>query len=156
MTSLQIVAKIPKAQHIKPKNLIEKVNKMSEKDEILDFKTLYVPANLLCAITGDIMTEPVTLTSGRSFEKESIEMYFQIQKEKAARVIRNADSDIEEEQNLQEEDFMVCPVTNQKVDPTILVPNSLIKASTERFLKENPWAFEFNPKQKFQDIIVWQ
>ena len=35
-------------------------------------KSLFVPDHLLCMIKGDLMTEPVTIESGRTFEKSSI------------------------------------------------------------------------------------
>ena len=42
-----------------------------------------------------------------------------------------------------------------KVDPEIMIPNYGIKAETEEFLRKNPWAHEFNPKQKYNKVEIF-
>ena len=73
----------------------------------------------------------------------------------AARVIKNADSDFEDEKDITEADFIKCPVSDQKVDPNIIIPNVAIKYLTETYLDENPWAYDFNPREKLENIKVW-
>ena len=53
---------------------------MIESEEPVDIKKLFVPEHLLCLITGDLMQEPVTLESGRTYEKSKIEQYFKTQR----------------------------------------------------------------------------
>ena len=43
-----------------------------------------------------------------------------------------------------------------KVDPEIMIPNYGIKAETEDFLRKNPWAHEFDPKQKYNKVKIFQ
>ena len=50
---------------------------------------------------------------------------------------------------------MKCPVTLKKVDPDVIIPNKSILEASELFLDENPWAYEFDPKEKFEDIKIW-
>ena len=56
---------------------------------------------------------------------------------------------------MTEADFMRCPTTMQPVDPEIQIPNISIRLATEKFLDENPWAHDFNPMEKLEDIKVW-
>ena len=99
------------------------------------------------------MIDPVTISSGKTFERESIEQYFAMQREKAEKAFQDDDSEIED---LRVEDFFTCPITQNKVDPDLLIKNLNIAAATETFLDENPWAYEYNPKEKFEDILLWQ
>lgn len=55
-----------------------------------------MPDHLLCLLSGELMSEPVTLESGRTFERDTIEHYFKVQRETAARAIANADHDAED------------------------------------------------------------
>ena len=57
---------------------------------------------------------------------------------------------------MEETDFFVCPVTHEKVNPDIQVPNISLLEAIETYLDANPWAYEFNPKEKYEDIKVWQ
>ena len=68
--------------------------------------------------------------------------------------MKNADSDFEEEKDITEADFIKCPVTMQRVDPKIIIPNVAISLVTEAYLDENPWAFDFNPAEKLENIKV--
>ena len=98
------------------------------------------------------MSEPVTLESGRTFERDTIEHYFKVQRETAARAIANADHDAEDGQNLTEADFIICPINMTKVDPEVKIANKFLREATEQFLDEHPWAFEFDPRQSVDDI----
>ena len=98
------------------------------------------------------MNDPVTLESGRTYERIAINQYFATQLETAKRMIDGADSDLSEERDMTTADFITCPITMQKVDASIMIPNKAIKRATEIFLDENPWAFEFDPWQNFMSI----
>ena len=41
------------------------------------------------------------------------------------------------------------------VDAEALVSNISIRKETERLLEEHPWAFEFDPRQSYKDIKIW-
>ena len=79
-----------------------------------------------------------------------------MQKQKAVKVMANADSEIESERELEEADFMTCPIMLKKVDPTIMIPNLQMVEAINYYLDNNPWSFEFDPRDKFEDIKVWQ
>ena len=46
-----------------------------------------------------------------------------MKREAAARVVEDDDS---EEREISEADFMTCPITMQKVDPDVMIPNTAI------------------------------
>jgi len=48
-----------------------------------------------------------------------------------------------------------CPVTQVKVDKNVKIANRRIKRATEDFLKNNPWAYDFDPRQKYNSIRIW-
>ena len=133
-------------------NTIKRIDDSEVSDMTTELKKLYVPEYLLCLISRELMIDPVTIQSGITYERASIEQFFIVRRELAARAIRDADSDIEEERNLTEADYMNCPVTMQKVDPEVMIANKALKAATEKFLDEHPWAFQFNPREKIEDI----
>ena len=64
-------------------------------------------------------------------------------------MIEDGDS---EEREISEADFMTCPITMQKVDPDVMIVNTAILKETEHFLDENPWAYEFDPRENFMNI----
>lgn len=82
LNKLQIVFKLPKAQRLDTKGLLKDMNDMIQIDSTQPIKQLYQPDHLLCLITGDMMTDPVTIESGRTYERANIETYFKIQKER--------------------------------------------------------------------------
>ena len=40
------------------------------------------------------------------------------------------------------------------VDPEIKIANVNLKKEIERFQEENPWAFEYDPRQHFTNIDI--
>ena len=119
-------------------------------------KKLFVPDHLICPIGGEIMQDPVTLESGRTYEKDNILTYFKFQRETAKRLIELADSEDEEAMAKTEADYLLCPVNLSMVDPDVMIPNQQIAAAVGLFLDEHPWAFEFNPRDKLENIMVWE
>ena len=80
------------------------------------------------------MEDPVTLESGVTYDRQSIEVLFQFQK--------------------ATEQPCTCPTTKVEVDPEIMIPNINLRKEIERFNEENPWAFEFDPRQHYKDIEI--
>ena len=103
--------KVTNERQVDTKSLQAAMKKMCDSESAVDVKTLFVPDHLLCLISGDLMKDPVTLESGCTFERASIEQYFKTQRETAKRALANADSEVEEERNMTEADFLRCPVT---------------------------------------------
>ena len=75
-----------------------------------------MPDYLKCAITDDLMDEPVVIQSGFTYEKKMILLHFS-----------NGNR--------------FCPISRQDVDPNYMIPNHNIRKATEDFLAKNPWAF---------------
>lgn len=64
--------------------------------------------NLICPITGSIMVNPVILTSGHTYEQNSIMEWFWL---------KNTD-----------------PITNKIVDTSVLIPNYNLRSSINVFI----------------------
>ena len=47
-------------------------------------------------------------------------------------------------------------MTMMLVDPDIVIPNKSLELETQRLLEEHPWAFEFDPRQNFKKIKIWE
>ena len=116
-----------------------------ENESPLELKKLSVPDEFLCQISGDIMRDPVMLTSGRTYEREAIETYFRLQEAR----IEVAQAEAESDEEFDPTSLFLCPVSMQKVDPKILIPNKRICQATEAFLEQNPWAYNFDPRVKY-------
>ena len=87
------------------------------------------------------MEDPVTLESGRTFDRRSIEEFFKYQ-----------------EQARDEDGISVpftCPISLTELDPEIKVPNLSLKAAIDDFYKSDPWAFEYDPRQPWNQIKLW-
>lgn len=97
-------------------------------------KELIEPDYIICQIGGFIMNDPVTIETGMTYDRSSITTLWKFVKE--------AGNDYK------------CPVTNQVVNPDILLENKNLKIEIERFYEENPWSFDFDPRQKFSDISI--
>ena len=95
------------------------------------------------------MRNPVTIESGRTFEREGIEKYFKVLELRAEMAENDSDSNNE----VPRHDYQ-CPITMQRVDPAILVPNIILLKATEWFLSENPWAYNFDPKENYRKINI--
>jgi len=90
-------------------------------------RELDVPDYLLCRITDELMDEPVTLSSGFTYEKSQILRHFQI----------NGNFD---------------PMTREEVDTSIMIPNKSLKYAIQDYLLNNPWAFERVYGEKLEEI----
>ena len=49
-----------------------------------------------------------------------------------------------------------CPITAKVVDPNVMIFNKRIKQATEEFLQKNPWASNFDPREKYQNLAIWE
>lgn len=106
--------------------LYDKIEKELKAMDVNDSE-LEVPDYLVCRITDELMNEPVTLTSGFTYEKEQILKHFQT----------NGNFD---------------PMTREEVNVNILILNKSIKYATQDYLLNNPWAFERIYGEKLADI----
>ena len=77
---LQITRKVPNANRLDTKPLVQSMIKMIESEKAKDLKKLFVPDHFLCLIGGEIMHDPVTIESGRTFERDNITQYFEVQR----------------------------------------------------------------------------
>lgn len=93
---------------------IERFQKFLDRDE--DHKPLDVPDFLKCPISDELMEDPVVIQSGHTYEKALINKHFE----------RNGATD---------------PITRQTVDPSVTIPNHMLKKASEHYLTRNPWAF---------------
>ena len=62
----------------------------------------------------------------------------------AARKLSESDSDIDDEAS-----YIRCPVSLQVIDQDMIVPNKMLKRAIEVFIEQNPWAFRFDPREKY-------
>jgi len=94
----------------------------------LSHHTLYeIPDHLCCKITMDLMENPVITESGITYEKAALFDHFK----------RNGNFD---------------PVTRDEINPKNVYPNVNIKQAVEKFIRENPWAFESQYSDGYLDI----
>ena len=146
LSKLEIVKKVPKQDRKETKQLLAKVGEMMSREGLKTQKELFVPDHLLCPIAGELMSDPALIQSGQTYEREIIERHFKFQSEKAERMKAEEDSDFDEER------IFTCPITGQPVDRNTILPNKRIKLATEEFLRQNPWAYEFDPRVKYHKI----
>ena len=69
---------IEKSQQVDTSKLNKAVEEMLNRQAIPAIRDLEVPEHLLCQISGDLMTEPVLIESGQTYEKEVILRYIEI------------------------------------------------------------------------------
>ncbi|TKY65409.1 U-box domain-containing protein 15 [Spatholobus suberectus] len=74
--------------------------------------SLLIPHEFLCPITLEIMTDPVIITSGQTYERESIEKWFQ-------------------------SNHNTCPKTRQPLEHLSLAPNCALKSLIEEWCENN-------------------
>ena len=59
---------------------IDKFEAKEVGDLFIDLKKLCVPDHMLCLISQDLMTDPVTIESGKTYERANIVQYFEMRK----------------------------------------------------------------------------
>mmetsp|Transcript_29609 Transcript_29609/g.39383 ORF Transcript_29609/g.39383 Transcript_29609/m.39383 type:complete len:95 (+) Transcript_29609:1008-1292(+) len=94
------------------------------------------------------MDDPVLIGSGVTYERAIIEREFEIKRSRLETK--------REESDFDESTYFRCPLTSQPVNPDVIIPNKRIKKATEDFIEKNPWAYDFDPRQDFHQIKVWQ
>ena len=72
LDKLRILFKIPKKDRADLKLLQKQITDKYNAEEAKDIRTLTVPEHLVCMISGEIMYDPVTIESGRTFDRASI------------------------------------------------------------------------------------
>jgi len=48
-----------------------------------------------------------------------------------------------------------CPVNMMPVDEKVIIPNKKLRAEVQRLYKEQPWAYEFDPRVHYRKIKIW-
>ena len=91
--------------------------------------SLDVPDYLKCAITDELMIEPVLIESGHTYEKAMILEHF---KKSGA----------------------IDPITGQEVNPQVIVPNHALKKASKDFLAQNPWAYQHIINEDYRNIAM--
>mmetsp|Transcript_26356 Transcript_26356/g.32902 ORF Transcript_26356/g.32902 Transcript_26356/m.32902 type:complete len:95 (+) Transcript_26356:292-576(+) len=89
MYRLVIIMKHPKGENFTQQSLekfSEEITTLYKAESSMKPKDQIVPEYILCSISGDYMRDPVTLESGRTYERDAILQYFALQKEKAERI----------------------------------------------------------------------
>ena len=84
LSKLEIVQKVPKQDRIIGKPLLAKVTEMMSREGQQSQQELFIPDHFLCPISGDLMTDPVLIQSGQTYERVIIEKHFEAQGERAA------------------------------------------------------------------------
>jgi len=110
-----------------PKNVFTNFSKYLNTD--VDHKPLDVPDFLKCAISDELMQDPVVIQSGHTYERDMISKHFKM----------NGAFD---------------PITRQEVDPSVMIPNHMLKKASENFLTQNPWAFEHILNEDYRKIMM--
>jgi STIP1 homology and U-box containing protein 1 len=110
-----------------PKSVYTNFAKYLDKDD--DHKPLDVPDFLKCAISDDLMQDPVVIQSGHTYEREMITKHFQMS-------------------------GAFDPITRQEVDPSVLIPNHMLKKASESFLSQNPWAYQHLLNEDYRNIMM--
>ena len=147
LSKLEIVKKVPKNERIATKPLLSSVNEIMQREgQTKTQKKLQVPDNLICPISGDIMTDPVLIQSGQTFEREAIAKHFEMMEQRAEKKRQDGDSDLDEDR------IFTCPVSGKSVDKNMILPNKHIKQAAQVFLRRNPWAYDFDPRVNYTNI----
>mmetsp|Transcript_8463 Transcript_8463/g.11654 ORF Transcript_8463/g.11654 Transcript_8463/m.11654 type:complete len:181 (-) Transcript_8463:33-575(-) len=158
LAKLEIIFKVPKGQRNKSEALAERIIEIIKDEEPLKVENLKIPTNLVCAISGEIMLDPVLIESGISYDRESILSYFHAKKEEAVRRLERMADNGEE---FDEANFFKCPVSMKVVrmsghKPTFCLTNKRLKQAVEHFLEHSPWAYEYNPKHDYKQACMSQ
>ena len=81
MNKLYTVFKVPKDKQVDHKSVERDARAIFEKEGKPKQKELFVPEHLICVISGELMTDPVTIESGRTYERSQIVKVFEMYRE---------------------------------------------------------------------------
>lgn len=84
----------------------------SEEDHDMETLTCVVPEDFRCPISLEIMTDPVTISTGQTYNRDSITKWFK-------------------------QGNMICPKTRERVTNTELFPNAALKKLIQQFCWKN-------------------
>ena len=88
------------------------------------------------------MEDPVTIETGSTYERSQIKQYFDALKTM---------TDMEDNPMP-----LRCPVNMVVVDnPDMMMTNENLRKEIEAYNDKHPWAFDYNPKQPWIKINVW-
>lgn len=81
MSKLYSVFKVPKDKQVDHKGVERDIRAIFDKEGKPKRKELFVPEHLICIISGELMSDPVTIESGRTYERSQIEKVFEMYRE---------------------------------------------------------------------------
>jgi len=155
LKKLYVTRKVAADERIDVKVLYDDIKKVYDKEMLPTQKDLVEPDHLICMIGGFIMDDPVTLESGRTFDRSQIEMLFDY----VTIAIEKGETDPETGQVTDENGTPInyyCPMNLVSVDPEIMIPNRNLKEEIDQFYEKNPWSFEYDPRKIFKNIVIWE
>lgn len=106
----------PFYNHEKEEKELKKFQIESYFDTLLNQEIQQVPETLCCAITMEIMRDPVMTSSGISYERSALKTHFEV----------NGNFD---------------PITRKECNPKEVISNVNLKGYIENYLEFNPWAY---------------
>ena len=77
LKKLYITTKLPKDRRIDVNTVYTTIKAVYNREPPASQKDLVEPEHFMCGIGGFIMNDPVTLESGRTYERSQIEMYWE-------------------------------------------------------------------------------
>lgn len=97
------------------------------------------PEQFMDIISGNVMTDPVIIESGMTYERNSISVWFSHGKS-------------------------TCPMTGLKVNPDIIIPNVALRQLIEEFVSQNQWfkdkwleaKSDTDDLKKNNDVATWE
>ena len=123
----------------------------NEDNHVQAISDLAIPDHFMCPISRDLMEDPVTLTSGRSFERELI-----VQHLKAMRALgEREEADASDDEKIGVENWITCPVSLLPVDEEVIIDNIQLKKAIELYLEKNPWAYRQKRRDNFKNVHIW-
>jgi hypothetical protein len=81
------------------------------------------PAELLCPLTGKVMSDPVICSDGHTYERMAIEQHFQSQIDLQHQLSGDASSPT----------VVTSPLTKQRLDSAALIPNRAVQNMVAKF-----------------------
>jgi hypothetical protein len=89
--------------------------------------SMKISENLTCPISLEIMTNPVVLSSGHTYEKDEIEKYF----------TKHGRKD---------------PMTDEAVQGP-LIENINLRHAIEHFIEDHPWSYQHSESDNYHNIL---
>ena len=59
------------------------------------------------------------------------------------------------EDSFDEESYFRCPITLQDVNPDVVLENTRLKEAIMDYLRQNPWAHQFDPRRSLRKTKIY-